>query len=138
MSEHRQDFIVVVPFVSANEIIMIKQYDPKADSFHLELPTDQLKPSESQNEAVRRVLTEIGFEANEIRCIGKYKVHDASVHKGIIISAYGKIPIHSRNGPIKLTLQEIEQMLLKNEIKTASSMIALYRVLQSRASKTAD
>lgn len=128
MNENRRQFVVVVPFISNNEIVMMKQYVSRTNSFNLELPSDRLQQSESPNEASKRILMQIGFEAKEIHIIREYEVYDAAVQKGSIFSAYGNISIDSKD-LVKLSLREVEKMLLRNEVAAASSIIALYHIL---------
>lgn len=127
---NNSEFDVVVPSTPNDEIVMVKRNDYKSGSLYLDLPSDRLEQLESPAEASKRILMQIGFEAKEIRLIRKYKVHDIAIQKGSIFHVYGYV-LESRH-LAKLALAEVEQMLLRNEIRTTSSIIALHRVLQSK------
>ena len=63
----------VIPFVSENEILMVRQYRYALGREMLEIPAGKLDPGETPEQgAERELLEETGFQAGELRHIYTY------------------------------------------------------------------
>jgi ADP-ribose pyrophosphatase len=90
------DWVNIIPLTSNNEIIMIEQYRHGADIVTLEIPGGVVDKDESPHEtAMRELLEETGYLANNVRLIGRtypnpalqnnvlhtFVAHDVEYHK---------------------------------------------------------
>jgi ADP-ribose pyrophosphatase len=134
----RRDYSTIVPFVSQNEILMIKSYRHLVDSVQIEVPSGYIEPGESPEQAALRELEEeTGFKAKRIVLVGSYTLDYSMFEQtGNVFAAYdlareGKTnfgrmeKIESSIKPIK----EIEELLFNGTILNAASIVALYRAL---------
>ena len=63
---------LIIPFLSKEKIILLKQYRPVIDSYIYELPAGTLDKGEKPIECARReMVEETGFSAKRLTCIGK-------------------------------------------------------------------
>ena len=63
---------LIIPFLSKDKIIMLKQYRPVIDSYIYELPAGTLDNNEKPIECARReIVEETGFSAGKLSYIGK-------------------------------------------------------------------
>ncbi|HWQ16564.1 MAG TPA: NUDIX hydrolase [Sulfolobales archaeon] len=64
--------VVIIPLISDQEIIMLKQYRPGPQGWILELPAGTLEAGEDPRDAAaRELLEETGYRAREIRFLFK-------------------------------------------------------------------
>src|SRR6266851_2080919 len=65
------DYVAVVAFTRADEIILVRQYRPAVERFTLELPSGHVEKDEPPAESARRELAEeCGFEAPHLELLG--------------------------------------------------------------------
>ena len=63
---------LIIPFLSKDRIILLKQYRPAIDSYIYELPAGTLDKNEKPAECARReIIEETGFSAKKLTYIGK-------------------------------------------------------------------
>src|SRR5437867_13196964 len=69
----RKNYSTIVPFVSGNEILVIKSYRHLVNSYQIEAPSGYIDPGETAFEAASRELKEeTGYKANNIINLGSY------------------------------------------------------------------
>jgi ADP-ribose pyrophosphatase len=65
------DYVLVLAFTRAHELVLVRQYRPAVERFTLELPSGHVEKNESPAEAARRELAEeCGFEADHLELLG--------------------------------------------------------------------
>ena len=82
--------VLIIPFLSKEKIILIKQYRPVMKEYLYELPAGTLEKKESTRVCAKReLIEETGYRANKIRKIGKiYPCPGYSTEKIIIFCRY--------------------------------------------------
>ena len=87
---------LVVPFLSKDKVIMLRQLRPVIGSYIYELPAGTIDKGESSLECARReIVEETGYSAGKIKRLGFiYPVPGYSTEKIIIYKADGLIPRH--------------------------------------------
>ncbi|HEX5572945.1 MAG TPA: NUDIX hydrolase, partial [Nitrososphaeraceae archaeon] len=69
----RKNYSTIVPFVSDNEILVIKSYRHLVNSYQIEAPSGYIENGETSFEAANRELKEeTGYGANNIISLGSY------------------------------------------------------------------
>ncbi|MBD0360727.1 MAG: NUDIX hydrolase, partial [Nitrososphaeraceae archaeon] len=69
----RKDYSTIVPFISKDEILMIKSYRHLVDSIQIEVPSGYIDEGETPKEAaIRELREETGYSAKDIVSIGHY------------------------------------------------------------------
>jgi ADP-ribose diphosphatase len=137
----RPDYATIVPFVSDNEILMIKSYRHLVDSVQIEVPAGYIEKGETPEQAALRELgEETGYKAKEILYVGSYTLdYSMFEQKGHIFAAYG-LTATEEGGKQKLgrmerieiaimPIEKINELLLNGTILNAASIVALYRAL---------
>ena len=140
----RKNYSTIVPFISNNEILVIKSYRHIIDSIQTEVPSGYIEKNETaKNAAVRELKEETGYEANELVFIGKY-TPDYSMfeQEGNIFVAYDLINKKEQSlGKMEsitldiVTISEIKNMLSNGEILNAASIVALYKAIDFHNNK---
>ena len=123
----------ILPLVSENTILLLKQYRVALDSWIIEIPAGTLKPNETPLEcAMRELEEETGFKAKEwVKMLEIYTSPGYSNEILHIFLAKGlkrgvKKPEESEIlENIYLTLDEALNMVERGEIKDAKTIIAL-------------
>ena len=140
----RKNFSTIVPFISDNEILVIKSYRHLVDSIQIEVPSGYIEDNEIPKDAVIRELKEeTGYEVNEPIFIGKYTLdYSMFEQEGNIFVGYNLINKKEQSlGTMEsitidiVTISQIKKMLLKGEILNAASIVALYRALDFHYNK---
>jgi ADP-ribose pyrophosphatase len=134
----RRDYSTVVPFLSQNEILMIKSYRHLVDSVQIEVPSGYIEPGESPEQAaVRELEEETGYKAKRMILVGRYTLDYSMFEQtGNVFAAYnlakeGKTNF-GRMERIELAIkpiEEIRELLSNGTILNAASIVALYRAL---------
>lgn len=64
------DCVSIIATTEEDRIVLVKQYRPAPNAVTLELPSGQIEPGETPEEAARReLLEETGYEANELELL---------------------------------------------------------------------
>src|SRR5437867_4203786 len=86
----RRNYSTIVPFISKNEILVIRSYRHLVDSIQLEAPSGYIEDGESPDQAAKRELEEeTGYDAKKIVSLGYYTLdYSMFEQKGNIFAAY--------------------------------------------------
>jgi len=135
----RRNYSTIVPFISNNEILVIKSYRHLVDSIQVEAPSGYMEDGETPRQAVERELEEeTGYAAKKIVSLGYYTLdYTMFEQKGNLFVAYdlfndGKKQSLGKMEKIEtdiITINEIKQLLFKGKILNAASIVAFYRAL---------
>jgi ADP-ribose diphosphatase len=134
----RKDYSTIVPFISKDEILMIKSYRHLVDSIQIEVPSGYIDEGETPKEAaIRELREETGYAAKDIVSIGHYTLdYSMFEQKGNLFVAYGIVKEGLQSLGIMekidieiITIKEIKQLLFEGKILNAASVVALYRAL---------
>lgn len=73
------DWANIVPVTEDNRLVLVEQYRHASGETTLEIPGGSTDPTDSdpQSAVVRELLEETGFEAKEVRLIGKHRPNPA-------------------------------------------------------------
>jgi ADP-ribose pyrophosphatase len=140
----RKDYSTVVPFISSDEILIIKSYRHIVDSVEIEVPSGYIDEGESAKQAaVRELGEETGYSAKDVISIGSYTLdYSMFEQKGNIFIAYGlskeqeqSLGVMERIETETMKVKEIEKLLSEGRISNAASIVALYRALDYHKKK---
>jgi ADP-ribose pyrophosphatase len=140
----RKDYSTVVPFISSDEILIIKSYRHIVDSVEIEVPSGYIDEGESAKQAaVRELGEETGYSAKDVISIGSYTLdYSMFEQKGNIFIAYGlskeqeqSLGVMERIETETKKVKEIEKLLSEGRISNAASIVALYRALDYHKKK---
>ena len=135
---NRKDFSTIVPFVSKDEILIIKSYRHLVDSIEIEVPSGYIDEGETAKQAaIRELKEETGYTAKDIISIGSYTLdYSMFKQKGNIFIAYDldkekeqSLGIMEKIDVEIIKIKEIEKLLLQGKISNAASIVAFYRAL---------
>jgi ADP-ribose pyrophosphatase len=123
----------IVPFVSDDEIIMVRQYRYALKRETLEIPAGKLDKGESPEQCIRReLIEETGFEANLVTWL--YTYAPAIGYSNELIHLYTGRDLKNQKTKIDedeissleiLKLEEVLGMIRNNEIIDSKTIIAL-------------
>jgi ADP-ribose pyrophosphatase len=131
----RKNYSTIVPFISNDQILVIKSYRHLVDSIQIEVPSGYIETGEDPQEAALRELKEeTGYGAKEIIKIGSYTPdYTMFEQKGNLFVAYDlvnegdqKLGSMELIEPAILTVREIMKLLSEGKILNASSIVAFY------------
>jgi ADP-ribose pyrophosphatase len=134
----RKDYSTIVPFVSKDEILVIKSYRHLVDSIQIEVPSGYIDEGETPKEAaIRELREETGYTAKDMISIGHYTLdYSMFEQKGNLFVAYGMVKEGLQSLGIMekidiqiITIKEIKNLLFEGKVLNAASIIALYRAL---------
>jgi len=134
----RKDYSTIVPFISKDEILIIKSYRHLVDSIEIEVPSGYIDEGETAEQAaIRELKEETGYKAKDIISIGSYTLdYSMFKQKGNIFMAYGlnkeqeqSLGIMEKIDVEIIKIKEIEKLLLQGRISNAASIVAFYRAL---------
>ena len=134
----RKDYSTIVPFVSNNEILVIKSYRHMVGSYQIEAPSGYIDNGETPVEAASRELKEeTGYRANNIISLGLYTLDYTMFEQtGNVFVAYDLVDEKRKKlGMMEiieagiLTIDEIKKLLFEGNILNASSIVAFYKSL---------
>ena len=139
----RRNYSTIVPFISKNELLVIRSYRHLVDSIQVEAPSGYIEDAESPDQAAKRELQEeTGYEAKKIVSLGYYTLdYTMFEQKGNVFVAYDLVN-NNTDGKSKQTLgrmekietdiikvDEIKQLLYEGKILNAASIVAFHKAL---------
>jgi ADP-ribose pyrophosphatase len=134
----RKDYSTIVPFVSDNEILVIKSYRHLVNSYQIEAPSGYIDPGETPLQAaIRELKEETGYRANNIIDLGSYTLDYTMFEQtGNLFVGYDLVNERKQNlGMMEiietaiLPIDEIKKLLYDGKILNASSIVAFYKSL---------
>ena len=134
----RKDYSTIVPFVSNDEILVIKSYRHLVGSYQIEAPSGYIDSGETPVEAANRELNEeTGYRANNIISLGSYTLDYTMFEQtGNLFVGYDLVDEKKQQlGMMEiidtaiLTVDEIKKLLFEGKILNASSIVAFYKSL---------
>jgi ADP-ribose pyrophosphatase len=140
----RKNYSTVVPFVSQDQILVIKSYRHLINSIQIEVASGYIEPGEEPNEAaVRELREETGYKANKIIGIGSYTLdYTMFDQKGYLFVAYDleyeglqQLGTMELIEPAIMTVKEVLKLLSEGKILNASSIVAFYKAINYHSQK---
>jgi ADP-ribose pyrophosphatase len=135
----RRNYSTIVPFISNNEILIIRSYRHLVDSIQVEAPSGYVEDGETPRQAAKRELEEeTGYTAKKLVALGYYTLdYTMFEQKGNLFVAYdlsndGKKQSLGKMEKIEtdiITINQIKQLLLEGQILNAASIVAFYKAL---------
>ena len=141
----RRNYSTIVPFISKNELLVIRSYRHLVDSIQVEAPSGYIEDAESPDQAAKRELEEeTGYEAKKIVSLGYYTLdYTMFEQKGNVFAAYDLVDNNTAEGKSKkqslgkmekietdiVTIDGIKQLLSEGKILNAASIVAFHKAL---------
>jgi ADP-ribose pyrophosphatase YjhB (NUDIX family) len=141
----RRNYSTIVPFISKNELLVIRSYRHLVDSIQVEAPSGYIEDAESPDQAAKRELQEeTGYEAKKIVSLGYYTLdYTMFEQKGNVFAAYDLVDNNTAEGKSKkqslgkmekietdiVTIDRIKQLLSGGKILNAASIVAFHKAL---------
>ncbi|MFL6322118.1 MAG: NUDIX hydrolase [Nitrososphaeraceae archaeon] len=141
----RRNYSTIVPFISKNELLVIRSYRHLVDSIQVEAPSGYIEDDESPDQAAKRELQEeTGYEAKKIVSLGYYTLdYTMFEQKGNVFAAYDLVDNNTAEGKSKkqslgkmekietdiVTIDGIKQLLSEGKILNAASIVAFHKAL---------
>lgn len=134
----RKNYSTIVPFISDNEILVIKSYRHLVNSYQIEAPSGYIENGETPFEAANReLMEETGYAANNIISLGSYTLDYTMFEQtGNLFVGYDLVNEKKQElGMMEiiettiLTVDEIKKLLFDGKILNASSIVAFYKSL---------
>lgn len=134
----RKNYSTIVPFISENEILVIKSYRHLVNSYQIEAPSGYIENGETPIEAANRELKEeTGYVTNNIISLGSYTLDYTMFEQtGNLFVGYDLVNERKQElGMMEiiettiLTIDEIKKLLFNGKILNASSIVAFYKSL---------
>ena len=141
----RRNYSTIVPFISKNELLIIRSYRHLVDSIQVEAPSGYIEDAESPDQAAKRELQEeTGYEAKKIVSLGYYTLdYTMFEQKGNVFAAYDLVDNNTAEGKSKkqslgkmekietdiVTIDGIKQLLSEGKILNAASIVAFHKAL---------
>lgn len=124
----------VLPFVSENEVVMVRQYRYiQRENHRWEMPTGGMHPGETPEEAAQRELAEeIGYRAGSLQLINTHYTsksvcdETAYIFIGRDLTAMNGVPDDTEFLEVEvMSFDGVLQMVLNGEIRDAMTIIAV-------------
>ena len=135
----RRNYSTIVPFISDNEILVIRSYRHLVDSIQIEAPSGYIEDSESPDQAAQRELgEETGYAARKIVPLGYYTLdYTMFEQKGNLFVAYDLINEGKKQALGKMekietdiiTIKEMKRLLSEGKILNAASIVAFCKAI---------
>lgn len=125
--------VVIVPFISPREVLLLRQYRPSLEKYLWEFPAGTMNKGESPLVSAKRELQEeTGYKAGRIRQIGRiYPVPGYSTERMVIYKAQDLKPRFLAGDPDEVievrtfTTARVREMVKKGQIIDAKTICAL-------------
>jgi ADP-ribose pyrophosphatase len=124
----------ILPFISENEIIMVRQFRYALGRETLEIPAGKVDPGEVPEQCVRReLLEETGFEAEQIAFI--YTYAPAIGYSNELIHIYSGHKLKKRDTKLdkgeiisleRLSLDRVKGLIKEGSIQDGKTIVSLY------------
>jgi ADP-ribose pyrophosphatase len=140
----RKDYSTIVPFISNEEILIIKSYRHLVDSFEIEVPSGYIDEGENAIEAAKRELEEeTGYVSKKLIPIGYYTLdYTMFKQRGNLFIAYDLVKVKEQSLGLMekidlkiMKVKDLETLLLEGSILNAASIVALYRAIDYHKNK---
>ena len=128
--------VAVLPFLSASQIIFIRQFRPVVGEYVWEIPAGTLEKGEKPLSCVRReIKEEIGFSARSFEKLGLiylacgYSTEKMTVYKASCLRKLEHKPQGDKDELIEvkvLTLREVKRKARRGEILDSKTLVALF------------
>lgn len=138
----RRNYSTIVPFISKNELVIIRSYRHLVDAIQVEAPSGYIEDGESPYEAAKRELKEeTGYEAQKIVSLGHYTLdYSMFEQNGNIFAAYDLLTNKEAKSKQSLgkmekievdiiSIDQIKRLLYEGKILNAASIAAFYKAL---------
>jgi ADP-ribose pyrophosphatase len=135
----RRNYSTIVPFISNDEILIIKSYRHLVDSIQVEVPSGYIEDGETPCQAAKRELEEeTGYTAKKLVALGYYTPdYTMFEQKGNLFVAYDLSNDRKKQclGKMEkietdiITINQIKQLLSEGQILNAASIVAFYKAL---------
>ncbi|PIU41871.1 MAG: NUDIX hydrolase [Candidatus Omnitrophica bacterium CG07_land_8_20_14_0_80_42_15] len=130
--------VLIVPFLSDDKIILIKQYRPVINAYIWELPAGTLNKGEDPLKCARReLIEEIGYDAGILEKIGYiYSAPGYTTEKIIIYKAKKLIKVKAKKEvdevitPKVFTRKAIQKLINSGKIVDAKTICAIKLVIK--------
>jgi ADP-ribose pyrophosphatase len=134
----RRDYSTIVPFVSSDEILVIKSYRHFVNSIQIEAPSGYIDDDEMpETAAIRELREETGYRPGRVVNIGTYTLDYTMFQQvGNLFVAYDLVKEGDQElglmeliEPTIMTVSEIRKLLQEGKILNSSSIVAFYRAI---------
>ena len=130
--------VVILPITKENKVILVQEPRTPIEKIILDLPAGMIEPGEEPKDAaIRELEEETGYLATEIQFLRSYYPAIGYSNEKLYIylaTDFIKTEQHLDEGEeievVELPLEEVIEMLDKNELITATSTIALMHYLR--------
>lgn len=136
--------VVILPFVSREKIMLIRQFRASLNDFIIEAPAGVVDPGESPEETARRELVEeIGYHPNKLFKLGSFMptpgysteilhfyVAEDLEYRGVKPEKYEVIE------PMEIDLRQAYEMVLNNEIRDAKTALLILLYMSKKSGCT--
>ncbi|MFW9831205.1 MAG: NUDIX domain-containing protein [Candidatus Thorarchaeota archaeon] len=131
--EPKNEFVGIVPLLSAEEVLLIRQYRYLQDEVTWEIPSGAIDNEETPKLAAQRELQEeVGYKAGQLQLINIMRSNKSLMRdKGYIFLAQGLVPAKAKHDIteefeiISITLSKAIEMIKQYEITDCVSIIGL-------------
>jgi ADP-ribose pyrophosphatase len=125
--------VVVIPFLTDNELLMIKQYRPILGKWLIEFPAGTIEENEPpENTARRELIEETGYSPNSLEYVHSFYVSPGITNeKMYIFIAKGlrhvgsKPEYHELIEVIKININDLYELVRKKVIEDGKSLVAV-------------
>lgn len=132
--------VVVLPFITSEKIILIKQFRPSVNDYIIEAPAGVVDKDETPEETARRELVEeIGYYPSRLTKLGSFMptpgysteilhfyIAENLEYRGMRPEKYEVIE------PFIVDLEKVYRMVLNNEIKDAKTALLILLYMSKR------
>ena len=134
----RRDYSTIVPFISSDEILVIKSYRHFVNSIQIEAPSGYIEDDETpETAAIREMREETGYRPRRVVNIGTYtldysmfqQVGNLFVAYDLVKEGYQELGLMELIEPTIMTVSEIRKLLQESKILNSSSIVAFYRAI---------
>lgn len=125
--------VVVVPFVAAREVVLLRQYRPTIEKYLYEFPAGTINPGETPLRcAHREVVEEAGYRASEMTKLGAFYPVPGYSNELITVfcarrlaKAFAEKDADEIIAPVRVSLSFVRNLLKKGQLRDAKTICAL-------------